>query len=594
MCDIESVTSEPTRSGGVPVEIRAPLLVAASLALIAGLYARFKGLGVWPLGVDEFYISRSIDNILRSGLPRFSCGGYYNRGVAYQYLVAGLRLCGFSAETAGRSIAAVCSVAVLPAAYLIGKRLRGPLAGWLTVIILCVSIWEIEMARFARMYAPFQAVFAWYAVFYLRYTLDARREGLIAMAALSVLGALTWEGGVVLGVANLWAIVLAHGHGRLRAADWGRLGGLFVLLMALYFFGTNDFRDAGEPHAAQVTALAQPAAQTGIAETALSGAAAAPEGLARGLVGAAVVPLTKHHGWALGWLVPLALALASLRSIASYRGRWLSGAGLCLILAAAALHLFTLAFGTLALMLLSGLIDRRELAERHSWSLLAALAAFFLFWAAFDHWAGGIPNVAVDRGAIGAAVQPVSQHLFGFPDVYDALIRPWGRTLPVLTIGMGLALGYLFLKEIRGGRRDAAAVLLSLLVLMVLLIGMTPAPRIETRYTFFLYPLLIALAVTALLELAARIPALRRAPLAVSAAVPLICFAATEDFQPRHIAADRFRGSQFPHRHVAGAGRSLLSAHRHAQRGRMAGRPPRAGGRRHHGHTEPRPVLRRL
>jgi hypothetical protein len=418
-----------------------------------------------------------------------------------------------------------------------GKRLRSPMAGWLTVIILCVSVWEIEMARFARMYAPFQAVFAWYVVFYLRYTGDARRRGLVGMIALSVLGALTWEGGVVLGVANLWAVVLAHEEGRLKAAEWGRLAGLFALLMVLYFVGTNDFREAGEPPAAQITAQAEPAPRTGIAETALSGAVGAPAGLATGLVGAAVLPLMAHRGWACGWLLALALAAAALRWIASYRRRWLSGAGLCLVLAAAALHLFTLAFGTVALLLLSGLIDRRELAARRAWPFLAALGAFLVFWLAFDHWVGGIPNEAVDRAAIGAAVQPVGQHLFGFPDVYDALIRPWARTLPVLTLGMGTALGYLFLREIGSGRRDSATVLLSLLVVMVLLVGMTPAPRIETRYTFFLYPLMTALAVAALLELAQRIPALRRAPLAVSAAVPLICFGATEDFQPWHIAA---------------------------------------------------------
>ena len=69
--------------------IRAPLLLLAAAAVLAGLYGRFKGLGTWPLGVDEFYISRSIDNVLRSGLPRFPCGGYYTRGLLYQYLVAG-------------------------------------------------------------------------------------------------------------------------------------------------------------------------------------------------------------------------------------------------------------------------------------------------------------------------------------------------------------------------------------------------------------------------------------------------------------------------------------------------------------------------
>ncbi len=217
-----------------PVSIPTPLYIVVAAALLAGLYGRFVGLGLWPLGVDEFYISRSIDNILRTGLPGFSCGGYYNRGVLYQYWVAGVRLFGLTPELAGRSVAAVCSLAVLPAAYLLGRRIHGSLTGCLAVIILSVSIWEVEMARFARMYAPFQAVFAWYLICYLRYIADPRRSAFVWMVALSVIGALTWEGGVLLAVGNLLAVVLARGHERLQPIDWKRLAGLVVLLALLY------------------------------------------------------------------------------------------------------------------------------------------------------------------------------------------------------------------------------------------------------------------------------------------------------------------------------------------------------------------------
>src|SRR3984893_14768775 len=99
------------------------LLFLVPIAVLAGIYGRFKGLGTWPLGVDEFYITRSIDNILRTGLPEFSCGGYYLRGLVYQYLVALVRLAGLTPEFAGRFVAAMCSVATLPAAYLLGKRI---------------------------------------------------------------------------------------------------------------------------------------------------------------------------------------------------------------------------------------------------------------------------------------------------------------------------------------------------------------------------------------------------------------------------------------------------------------------------------------
>ncbi len=33
-----------------------------------GIYARFKGLGKWPLAVDEYYIAKSVNNILEQTL----------------------------------------------------------------------------------------------------------------------------------------------------------------------------------------------------------------------------------------------------------------------------------------------------------------------------------------------------------------------------------------------------------------------------------------------------------------------------------------------------------------------------------------------
>jgi hypothetical protein len=531
----------------MPIGIRAPLLVVAAAALLAGLYARFKGIGLWPLGVDEFYISRSIDNILRGGLPRFNCGGFYNRGALYQYVVAGARLLGLAPETAGRSIAAMCSLATLPAAYLLAKRIQDSLAGWLTMVILCVSVWEVEMGRFARMYAPFQMIFVWYAVCFLRYSLDRRREALKWMIALAVLGAFTWEGGVALAVANVWAVLLTHDGARLRPVQIGQVVALALLIMPLSFIGTNDFREAGGPPAAATNHFegagpapnAAPAGARGDATGNPPGAVEpqhAP-GLAMQLTRGGLAPLVHRPFWMAGWAILCVLGCVSLRWVRPLRRHWLAAAALGAALVAAALHLFTGAAGVLAAMLLAGLIDWHELFAPKARIFVVTLAGFLVFWMIFDRHAGGLPNIAVDRGAIGIGVEPAAQRLFGFPDVLDVIIRPWMRTLPVLTTGLGVVLGALFLVTVgaRNVRADAAAQLLSLVLVMVLIVGSAPTPRIETRYTFFLYPAMIALAVAALMRLIARLPLPHRAGLAAGAFLPLLCFAATEDFQPRHL-----------------------------------------------------------
>jgi hypothetical protein len=497
--------------------MRGPLWLLAGVAIVAGVYGRFKGLGTWPLGVDEFYISRSIDNVLHSGLPQFACGGYYNRGVLFQYIVAGLRLVGMGPEFAGRLVAAICSVAVLPAAYRVARRARGVEAGWLAVIILSVSIWEIEMGRFARMYAPFQAVFMWYLVFFLRFTIDRHRAALGWMIVLSVVGVLTWEGGVLLGVANLWAVLLTHEQGRFKRGHGLRLIALSGLLGLLYWFGTNDFRG--------------PAPEA-------SGPSSG--GVGRRLVELGVQgfgPLWQHHVWLLGWSVLVALvaglAIRSLRRSGLPREQRWATAALGAALAMAAAHWFTAAAGVYVLLLSSRFTAPPRWSRRGFF--LPAAASFLVFWLAFESWTGVSDGVFRALGASGSAGSVLHQ-LFGFPDVFDALIRPMGRTMPWWSVILALAILIEFARSLSRHRErlDPVTALMSLLVLMLLAVAATRTERLETRYVFFLYPLLVILAVCGLLALTGWV--WRRAPIAVGAALPLVCFGATEDFQPLHLA----------------------------------------------------------
>ena len=144
-------------------------------------------------------------------------------------------------------VSAVWSLVGLPAAYLIGRRLGGRTLGLMMLIILLASVWEIEMARFARMYAPFQSIFLWYLVFFLRYTVDRERSALMPMVLLSILGVLTWEGGAMLGVANLLPPLLNHERGRLRRSDFKFIIAMLILLGALVAATTDLRGSAMEP-----------------------------------------------------------------------------------------------------------------------------------------------------------------------------------------------------------------------------------------------------------------------------------------------------------------------------------------------------------
>src|SRR3990167_3104002 len=78
-----------------------------SIAVIIGIYIRLKGLGTWPLALDEYYIIKSSENILKYGLPQFPNGGYYERGLIMQYLIAPLLALDIKPEFAGRIFSVV-------------------------------------------------------------------------------------------------------------------------------------------------------------------------------------------------------------------------------------------------------------------------------------------------------------------------------------------------------------------------------------------------------------------------------------------------------------------------------------------------------
>ena len=492
------------------------IAIVTAAALLGGLYGRFKGLGTWPLGVDEFYISRSIDNVLRVGLPQFSCGGYYSRGVLYQYLVALLRICGMSTELSSRLVPAISSLAVLPAAYLLGRRTHSRTVGVLAVIIVSVSIWEIEMARFGRMYAPFQAVFAWYLVFFLRYTLDRQRKALVAMVVLSLLGILTWEGGVFIGLANFLPPLINQRNGRLQRGDWRYLLGMGLLLVLLVL-ATRDLRGFATPPF----------------ETAIEGV----QGQQRALEFSDFM-VSVRDGWL--WfvlsLLPLGFAVLSLRWLWSFRDRWLAACGLALALASAMLHQFVAAASIVILLLLLGLLEPRELTARAARAFWRAMVASLVFWLAFCAFTGvGSADVAA-AVTTPNKVMAVAQHLLGFPDILQEIVRPWGRVLPHLAIGIFVALASLITRTIlRRERFTATSILLIVLIVLMLAVGAIATERLETRYTFFLYPLAMILTLTALAWWSEVLLGKREIALWITGVASLTLFALSEDFQPRHL-----------------------------------------------------------
>jgi len=512
------------------------LALLTGCCLIAGILARFAGLGRWPLTVDEYYVAQSVQNILREGIPHYACGGLYVRGLALQYVSAGLQLAGLSAELAPRLVAALSSLLALPAVYLLGRRVGARDIGLLAVAILAISVWETEVARFGRMYAPFQAVFVWYLVCFLAYTLDRSRRALVGMLVLSVLGVLVWEGGVFLALANLLPPFIRKPSGRFEARDWKYLAGCALLVLPSYWLATADLRTRG-------------------AEPTLPADYQEPAATALSRLDSANLPLSSlhlHPMWALAVLLPVLLALfAVVRLARAYAGSLRAAAGtdalappqalgaLALLGCSAALGCalmaqFGLAFALVLLMGLLCILPWPALFRREMWPFHAAILLSLVLWIGFglstpDWHAPGLNRLHVDF--------LLGYEFVRFPDVVRQIAAPWGHSVPVLSAALLVLIGAACIHACMLPAETGAAerVLLALLVIFVLAAGASHPPRQETRYVFFLYPLAIVLATMSVSRIAHELFGARRLAAAATVVLALLGFALTEDFRPRHL-----------------------------------------------------------
>jgi len=505
------------------------LAIFAAACVCCGVLARFAGLGKWPLAIDEYYFAQSVQNVLHYGIPRYACGGLYMRGLLLQYLAALLQLAGASPELAPRLIAALSSLVALPAVFILGRRIGGRSVGLVAVAIMALSVWEVEVARLGRMYAPFQALFVWYLVFFLAYVVDRQRKALAPMLALSAVGVLLWEGGVLLALTNMLPPFIKNPSGRLRGRDWLYLAGTALLFVPIYWFATADLRSLG----------AEPTLPADYRDVSLP----SKSPLDAGLGPWATLPL--HPLWMLAAILPLIANAFAAYQLVRLRIRPSALVGLVVALACALLQQFQLAADIVLIMLLLSMLEWRECLSREFRPFWTAIIASAVFWVAFalntHDWLSEALSPARTALLLG-------YEFVRFPDLMRELVLPWARTDPILATGLFVLLAGACVRTIARPASVAPAerVLLALIVFLLLAAAASHPPRHETRYVFFLYPLALIVALTMVKYVTRALGA----PLAYASWLAvLLCvggFALTEDFQPQHLlsidsAATNFR-----------------------------------------------------
>jgi hypothetical protein len=216
-------------------EILFYLFIVSCIA--AGIWFRFKGLGNWPVAGDEYFILKSVLSIVENGLPEFLTGGFYTRGLLYQYLSALLIILGLDAELAIRMIPAISNILMIPPLFLIAKKISGNTLAAVMVFFACFSIWEVEFARFARMYAPFQAMFIWYLYFLYQLLIEADQRSIKWLFIISFTSIFVFEGSIFLAILNFFPMIY-----RKKIVVSEILISILIFVIA-YIILTTDFRN---------------------------------------------------------------------------------------------------------------------------------------------------------------------------------------------------------------------------------------------------------------------------------------------------------------------------------------------------------------
>lgn len=453
------------------------LLVSLAVFILIGIgiFARLKGLGKWPLALDEYYIIKSVENILKHGLPEFTNGGYYERGLLMQYLIAPLLGIGTKPELAGRIISVIFNLLAMPAVYSIAKRIGNQTIAIMSILIFSLSIWEIEYARFARMYAPFQTVFLWYLYFALKDYLAKDMLNYKWLIFLSILSIFIYEGSIFLATLNFIPFIL---NKKIKLNYF--LIALIVLLVSIFFNKFNFF----------TLNSAQPFPQEYLL-TISKKTAGYPIKMPKILL-----PFSFLNGYSFFITILIILFTFTFiwKMVKNFKPFDINTTiALILLGILAILNQFGLFLLLFLIFILWHIIKPEFINKRNIIHLGIIFLINLLYWYIYGISSKDWYTLFDDFSSF--TLWGVSKRIlvgfFSFPDNYLYLLN-YFNTLPFLTIiSCIFILLFLLLIILKINQNQSVHYLLGLVIFSALLTTLPKVIYVETRYTFFIVPVLV-------------------------------------------------------------------------------------------------------
>ncbi len=449
------------------------LTLVILIIVFTGILVRLVGLGTHPFSIDEYYLFKSINLIIEKGLPEFLCGGYYVRGILLQYIILPFVSLIDDQELAARLPIVLFSILTLPAVYLIGRDLGSRYIGVLALLLFSFSVWQIEFARFARMYVPFQMLFVWQVWLFINPEKPSRNINILINGVVASIAILFYEGGIFC-VALAFINLLTYKNSTkvifyLPTFIATILSGLMIAIPFRHLGTSNQYSQAGS---IQSTSY--------------------PDVLENLPIDLPVYLVYENFSGLLLFAFTIYLIITSLFLFkCSYRSGYTLLTKLILFTIAISLlvNQFFLAASVLTIALLLP-ISRSNIIELSSNSLAQSYLVISIFWGIIC-----VTNfiIASDIHSFLTITKEIFNNFFSYPDIFFDIFKQWQKPMPLHStfsvICIFFAIIWCLFKQ--DYTKNKMHYLLSVLISTTLLIAIINTQYNTSRYSFFISPLIL-------------------------------------------------------------------------------------------------------
>jgi hypothetical protein len=493
--------------------------ILLSVAVVIGIVVRLTGLATWPLALDEYYIIKSSENVLKYGLPQFPNGGYYERGLLMQYLIAPLLALGVKAEFAGRIFPLLSNLAAIPAVYLIAKKAGNQVIAFMAVVIFSLSIWEIEFARYARMYAPFQTVFIWYVFFALKDFENKSLNNFKWLLLFSVVAIFLYEGSIFLALFNFVPFVILK---RFNLKHFITSAAVFVFSV---FYNIYSFKtiNARAPFPQEYLDFKKHLAST------------LPVKIPKILL-----PFSLQNDYFIftsSIVIAITIIILFLMIKKDSAKNILKIISIAVLGLCAVLNQFGLFVLLFLLFFLWKFIDREFLTKKNMFLLGTVFIINFVHWYGYGillkEWY--VLFTDFSSYSLWGITKRLLMGFFDYPETYTSVLN-YFRVLPLLTVFSAIMLAILFISIfMKKMNNEKISFLLGAIIFMGLAANLPDVLYDETRYTFFAVPILMIVLLFTIHHLFDNLFSKQQLVISFFSLITISIFVLSKDFSINHI-----------------------------------------------------------